>query len=300
MNAITLLCWNQENNGNGDPKRRHAGDTLLKSLNPDLVYRQELWDAGADGSTIFNDQAHTLGLQGVLGEDSCTGLFYNPATFSVVRDWRESRRPHFVMPPTALTLRYEDAGPKAVPFIAVSYHLNYGSAVQRLLEAEWLTTWADKSWTTADGCCCTVPAIFGGDGNFYPTGVPGDLPLPDLAKVKNRPHRTHRSCAGPSGTRLPDTAPYIALRTAGLEDAAAYWATAPHGDPTALSCTVNACDTHGPDSRVDLTFLTPELLPAIIGFEVIKVAEDISDHHVLRLTLDRKVFGDILNHPVSD
>ncbi|GKQ33508.1 endonuclease/exonuclease/phosphatase family protein [Streptomyces sp. A012304] len=298
-NTLTLVCWNFENNGKSDPQRRRAGDELLRSLNADIIFRQELWDAGADGKVIFNEQIRTLGLQGVLGEGSCTALFYNPAKFSVVRDWTQSRAPHYVMLPTALTLRHEAAGPNALPFNAISYHLNYASAEQRLLEAEWLTTWADKGWAMPDGHRHTLPAIYAGDNNSYPTGSRGDLPLPDLSTVKNLPHRLHRSYAGPSGQRVPDTRPDTALRTAGLEDAALYRATAPHGDPRALSRTVNACDTHGPDSRVDRAYLTPELLPAITGFDVIEVDEDLSDHHILRLTLDSDQLSSILNQPVG-
>ncbi|MFF8992498.1 endonuclease/exonuclease/phosphatase family protein [Streptomyces sp. NPDC014983] len=299
MSNLTLVCWNFENNGNGNPQRRRSGDELLHSLNPDIVFRQEVWDAGANGKVVFNEQARTLGLQGVLGEGSCTALFYNPAKFSAVRDWTQNRAPHYVMLPTALTLRHEAAGPEALPFNAISYHLNYASAEQRLLEAEWLTTWADKGWPTPDGRRHILPAIYAGDNNSYPTGSRGDLPLPDLSTVKNQPHRLHRSYAGPSGERVPDTRPDIVFRTAGLEDAALYWATAPHGNPAALSRTANACDTHGPDSRVDRAYFTPELLPAITGFEVIEVDEDLSDHHILRLTLDSDQTSDILNQPVS-
>ncbi|MDX3275230.1 MULTISPECIES: endonuclease/exonuclease/phosphatase family protein [Streptomyces] len=296
---LTLVCWNFENNGKSDPQRRRAGDELLRSLNPDIVFRQELWDAGTNGSTIFNEQVHTLGLHGVLGEGSCTALFYNPAKFAVVRDWTKSRAPQYVMLPTALTLRYDDAGPEALPFIAVSYHLNYASAEQRLLEAEWLTTWADKGWATPDGRRRTLPAIFVGDNNSYTQpGTPGDLAPPDLASVKNKPHRLHRSYAVPSGERVPDIRPDVAFRTAGLEDAARFCATT-HGNHKALARTVNACETHGPDSRVDRAYLTPELLPTLAGFEVIEVNEDLSDHHILRLSLDGDLLAEALTVSAS-
>ncbi|MGC5264028.1 endonuclease/exonuclease/phosphatase family protein [Streptomyces cyaneofuscatus] len=296
---LTVVCWNFENNGKGRPDLRAAGADLLRRLAPDIALRQELWDADAHGHKIFNEQTRALGLQGVLGAESCTAVFYNPAKFSVVRGWAQGRGPHFVLPPTALTLRYEDAGPDSLPFNAVSYHLNYASAEQRLLEAEWLTTWADKGWTTPGRSHHTLPAILAGDNNSYPTSSPGDLPLPDLNTVKNEPHRLHRSYAGPSGARLPDTRPDTAFRTAGLKDAALYWATAPHGDPSALSRTVNASHTHGPDSRVDRAYLTPELLAALTGFEVIEVDEALSDHHILRLTLNGDLLSDVLAPSMS-
>ncbi len=300
MTALTLVCWNLENNGKGAPQRRHA-DELLQSLNADIIFRQELWDAGANGKVIVNEQTDTLGLPGVLGEGSCTALFYNPAKFSVVRPRMQNRAraPQHVMLPAAVTLRHEAAGPDALPFNAISYHLNDVNAKQRLVEAKWLTTWADNAWSTSGRQRHSLPTIYAGHTNSYPTASRGDLPLPDLSTVKNQPHRLHRSYAGPSGQRIPDTRPDSAFRTAGLEDAALYWATAPHGDPTALTRTVNACDTYGPDSRVDRTYLTPELLPAITGFDVIEVDEGLSPHHILRLTLDGDQLSDILNHPAS-
>ncbi|MFD6572003.1 hypothetical protein ACIGHM_26785 [Streptomyces diastaticus] len=96
---LTVISWNFENNGKNDPARRQAGDELLKSLNPDLVYRQELWKADASGRTIFHAQARMLGMHGELGGDSCTALFINPRRFSVIRDWAESRGPQYVLPP---------------------------------------------------------------------------------------------------------------------------------------------------------------------------------------------------------
>jgi endonuclease/exonuclease/phosphatase family metal-dependent hydrolase len=297
---LTLLSWNFENNGKNDPARRQAGDEVLKSLNPDLVFRQELWDAGDNGRTIFNAQARALGMHGELGVGSCTAVLINPRRFSVVRDWTHSRGPQFVLPSTALTLRYEEAGPEAIPFIAVSYHLNYASPTQRLLEAEWLTTWADKGWTTPDGTRVTLPAMFAGDGNSFPVpGAPGDPALPELLAIKNAPHRLHRSFVGPDGVRVPDTRPDDALRTAGLEDVARYWATAPNGNPTALSRTVNACDTHGPDSRIDRCYVTPELLPAVEEVDVVEVDADMSDHHILRIRLNAARFAEILTRAAA-
>ncbi|MCX4681468.1 endonuclease/exonuclease/phosphatase family protein [Streptomyces sp. NBC_01433] len=297
---LTLLSWNFENNGKKDPARRQAGDELLKSLNPDLVFRQELWDADENGRTVFNAQARTLGMHGELGDGSCTAVFINPRRFSVVRDWTQGRGPQFVLPPTALTLRYEEAGADALPFIAVSYHLNYASPTQRLLEAEWLTTWADRGWTTPNGTRVTLPAVFAGDNNSFPApGADGDPALPELLAIKNAPHRLHRSYPGPDGARVPDTRPDAALRTAGLEDVARYWAATQNGTPAAVSRTVNACDTHGPDSRIDRAYATPELLPAVDEVDVIKVDADLSDHHILRIRMNAGRLAEILNRAAA-
>ncbi|MDV9168610.1 hypothetical protein R6V09_00435 [Streptomyces sp. W16] len=97
-----------------------------------------------------------------------------------------------------------------------------------------------------------------------------------------------------------DTRPDEAMRTAGLEDLARYWATAMQGDKRAVSRTVNACATHGPDSRVDRVYGTTDLLPTVTGVDVIEVSEDDSDHHIVRVTLDGDGVSDLLNQQVTE
>lgn len=287
---LTFVSWNFENNGKNDPDRRRKGDKKMKSLKPDILFRQEMWDAAEHGDQIFSDAKQTLEMQGKLGKDSCTAIFFRPDKFAIVRDWEKSRGPVWVLPPTALTMRYLPAGPDVLPLVMVSYHLNYGSPTQRAIEAEWLTTWADKGWPTAD---VTLPALMAGDTNSYPVpGAPGDPALPVLEKIRNRPHRLHRSVRDPDGTRRMNIEPDDVLRTAGLEDIARFWVG--QGHEKAVARTVNASPSHGPDSRVDRVYATPELLPALTDFEVIEVDEDLSDHHILRFTLDPDRLIDIL------
>ncbi|WP_146610450.1 MULTISPECIES: hypothetical protein [unclassified Streptomyces] len=172
----------------------------------------------------MNDQCRALGMRGVLGPGLCTDILYTPSRFDLVRDWSDGRGPHFALPPTAITLRPKEGGPDALPFNVVSYRLAYASAQQRQLEAEWLTTWADKGWKAPDGGHRVLPAIIGGDNNSYPEpGTPGDVPVPDLSAIEDRPHRPHRSRRGPDGVCVPDTEPDHTLRTAGLEGIARYW-----------------------------------------------------------------------------
>jgi len=293
--TVTVVCWNQENNGKGDPARRRASHEKLKSLGADVVFRQEMWDAGAHGKQIFSGLEEILGLRGELGPKSCTALFFNPDKFAVVRDWDEGLGPAWVLPPTARTMRYLPAGRDSQPIVMVSYHLAYGSSSQRLTESEWLTTFADKSVPTPDGPPAKLAALIGGDNNSYPVpGTPGDPALPALEKIKDRPHRLHRSYLGPDGIRRMDDRPDDVLRTAGLEDVARYWATAPQGSVTAVARTVNACDTYGPDSRIDRVYATPQLLPALRDVDVIEVDEDMSDHHIVRVRFDTDALADIL------
>ncbi|CAO0836964.1 hypothetical protein SMICM17S_06201 [Streptomyces microflavus] len=158
-----MVCWNLERNGKGDPDIRRAADEILRRLEPDIVLRQEMLGADARGHTVFNEQCQALGMRGVLGPGACTAIFYNPEQFELVRDWSTDRTPGFVLPPTIITVRLTEAGPDAVPFNLASYHLAYGSAQQRLLEAEWMTTWADRGWTAPDGCQIVLPFAGGGD-----------------------------------------------------------------------------------------------------------------------------------------
>jgi hypothetical protein len=257
-----------------------------------------MWDAGTHGKQIFTGLEGILGLRGELGPQSCTALFFNPKTFAVVRDWDDGLGPDWVLPPTARTMRYLPAGRDSQPVVMVSYHLAYGSSNQRLTESEWLTTFADKSVPTTDGPPVKLPALLGGDNNSYPVpGTPGDPALPVLEKIKDRPHRLHRSYIGLDGIRHMDDRPDNVLRTAGLEDVARYWATAPQGSVKAVARTVNGCDTHGPDARIDRVYATPQLLPAIRGVDVIEVDEDMSDHHIVRVQFDADALADILRAP---
>ncbi|MFD8062555.1 endonuclease/exonuclease/phosphatase family protein [Streptomyces cyaneofuscatus] len=298
--TLTLVCWNFERNGKGDPALRRAGDEILRRLQPDIVLRQEMGDADAKGHTVFHEQCQALGMRGVLGPGSCTAILYNPSRFDLVRDWSDGRSPQFVLPPTAITLRLKEAGPDALPFNVISYHLAYASAQQRQLEAEWVTTWADKGWKAPDGRHRVLPAIIGGDNNSYPEpGAQGDVPLPDLSAIKDRPHRLHRSRRGPDGVRVPDTEPDHTLRTAGLEDVARHWANSENGEAGALARTVNASETHGPDSRIDRVYLTPDLLPAVTGVEVHEVPLDVSDHHIPVMALGDSAFADALTSYAS-
>ncbi|MEU7159216.1 endonuclease/exonuclease/phosphatase family protein [Streptomyces chrestomyceticus] len=299
---VTVVNWNLELNGKNDPELRRAAQEKVKALKPDLLTRQEMWGADADGHTLFNDDKRALGLEGELGPDSCTAIFYTPRLFAPVRDWHQARGPKWVLAPTAMTLRYLPAGEDAAPFVAASRHDNYASATQRLIETEWLTTLADKAWQRPDGTWLTLPVLIAGDHNSYPEpGVAGDPPLPVLDEIKNRAHRVHRSYIGPDGKRHMDIRPDQTLRAENLmEDVARYWATAPHGSPKAVARTVNASLTHGPDARVDRAYVTPELLPAVTGVDVIEVDESLSDHHILRVTLDGQLLGGILRQAARD
>ncbi|MFD6912161.1 endonuclease/exonuclease/phosphatase family protein [Streptomyces virginiae] len=293
---VTVLCWNLKRNGAGDTTKRRRAHELLASLDPHLVLRQEMDGAAADGNRIMYEVEAVLGLRGWLGPRACTAVFANPTLFQPLRVC-EDVGPVWVHPPTVAVFRFTPGGSQSLPLVVASYHLNHASATTRQAEVERLTKWADRKWTMPDGERMLMPALMGGDNNSYPVpGLEGDLPLPDLEQIADRPHRLHRSHIGRDGQRLLDTCPDEALRTAGLEDVARYWANTRDGDKAAASRTMNASPTHGPDTRIDRIYATPALLGAVREVDVIEVEPGISDHHIVRLTLDADRLTDALTY----
>ncbi|ANW19642.1 hypothetical protein [Streptomyces clavuligerus] len=294
MPEITVHCWNLERNGKQDPALRLKAHELLAMDNPALVLRQEMPGADENGAAVMYELEETLGMRGWLGPGSCTAVFADQTVFRTVRTWPQTG-PLWTLPPTALTMRYLPAGHDALPMVVGSFHLNYASGTARMAEAEWLTTWADKRWTTPEGDTVRIPALLGGDTNSYPepSGL-DEPPLPVLDAIADEPHRAHRSYPTPQGRRM-DTRPDEVLYTAGLHDVAQHHADRPGGSTDAVAPTVDACETHGPDARVDRVYVTAELLPAVTDVDVIPVPLLMSDHHVVRLTLDGDRLADILN-----
>jgi endonuclease/exonuclease/phosphatase family metal-dependent hydrolase len=287
INVVTL---NFENNGGGDAGKRRRMYERLAELRPHLVLRQEEWDSDADGRTVAYEAEEALGLRCWLGARSCTAVYADRALFAPVREWPETG-PMWVLPPTALTLRYVPAGADACPIVVVSYHLNYASSDLRAIEAQWLTTWNDKKWTTDDGRTRTLPALMGGDNNSYAQpGAAGGPPLPALAQIQDRPHHVHRSHPGPQGARIPDTRPDEILRTAGMDDVAHHLATT---NGTVLAATVEPSPTQGPGARIDRIYASTQLLPAVVRVEVLDMA-GFSDHHAVLLQLDADTLTGIL------
>ncbi|MFE7129344.1 endonuclease/exonuclease/phosphatase family protein [Streptomyces sp. NPDC057638] len=298
-NQRTVICWNFERNGKDDPQLRRLAHELVAQHRPHLVLRQEMWGADENGATVKYELEEILGMRGWLGPRSCTAVFADQSVFRTVREWPQTG-PMWVLPPTALTMRYLPAGRDALPLIVSSFHLNYASGTIRVAETEWLTTWADKRWTTAGGASVRIPALLGGDTNSYPEPSGLEEPtLPELDRIRDEPHRAHRSYPGTKGRRM-DTRPDEILRTAGLSDVAVHRADRPGGSVAALAPTVDACETHGPDARIDRVYVTDELLPAITDMDVIRIGPEMSDHHLVRVSLDGDRLADVLNRPPND
>jgi endonuclease/exonuclease/phosphatase family metal-dependent hydrolase len=291
---ITLLNWNFEQNGKGNPSSWEKAHALLAGLHPNVVLRQEMPGADANGNSIMYETERALNVRGWLGLKSCTAIFADRNNFEPVREWSVGPAGAWMLPPTALSMRYAPAGKGAVPLLLGAFHLNYASSTQRMLEAEWLTTLADKNWALPDGRHIVLPAPLGGDCNSYPErGCSSDIPLPSLIKIRDEPHRAHRSHMGSAGQRVMDTRPDEILHMAGLRDVARRWSTRLSA-PTAVARTVDGCPTHGPDARVDRVYASPVLVHAVSSVDIIEVPLSLSDHHIVRVIFSASALADTL------
>ncbi|MCX4573497.1 MULTISPECIES: exonuclease/endonuclease/phosphatase family protein [Streptomyces] len=293
---INAAICNFENNGGGDRALWQRMHDKLASLDLHLLLRQEVWNAQDDGNALADAAEAVLGMAGLIGPECCTALYHDTNLFTPVGEFPKTG-PMWVLPPTVRSLQLAGTAPGAVPLIVGSYHLNYGSTTTRLSEAERLTQWNDR-WVKVDGRRVHYPALLGGDNNSYPVpGTPGDPALPVLEEIPDKPHRAHRSYIGLDNVRRMDDRPDDTLRTAGLQDVARHLATTA-GNTAAVAPTVDAYETHGPDSRIDRIYASKQLLPAVREVEVINM-KGLSDHHTVVVRLDRDTLTNILNNPIS-
>lgn len=287
---LVIATLNQEQNGMGDPGRRRAAYELLAHHGVKLLLRQEMPGADREQHAVMYEAEDALGLRGWLGEGSATAVFADSSVFAPLGHWPNPWS-GFKLRPTAVTLQLREAGPDSTPIIAVAGHLNYAVALQREIEAGWLTTFNDKWITLPSGQRRHAVMIGGLDANSYPRpSSPGECPLPMLDKIADRPHRAHRSRPGPDGTRAMDQMPHDVLRTAGLVDIAAHLAQT---RDAAVAPTMLACDTHGPDARVDWLVASRHILPVFHRLDVID-AQDISDHNLVLARASRTELAALL------
>lgn len=277
--VLTVASFNQERNGMGDPGRRRAAYQLVNELGVQLLLRQEMPGADQDQHAVMYEAEDATGLRGWLSEGSATAVFADTTVFRPFGHWPNPWS-GFKLPPTAVTLQLRQAGPESTPIIAVAAHLNYAVPVQREIEAGWLTTYNDKWITLASGRRRHAVVIAGLDANSYPSRAATAEPaLPDLAAIKDHPHRAHRSRMWDGQVRLMDQVPHATLHTAGLIDIAAHLSPAPRMSHT-VDPTMLAYDTHGPDARVDWLVASRAIVPVFYDVEVIDT-QDISDHNLV-------------------
>lgn len=293
---INAAICNFENNGGGDRDLWQRMHDRLASLNLHLLLRQEMWNAQDNGNELADAAEAVLGMPGFIGRECCTAVYHDPKLFTSVDEYPKTG-PVWALPPTVCSFQLAGTTPDAAPLIVGSYHLNYCSPTSRLAEAEWLTKWNDK-WVKDGDRYVHYPALLGGDNNSYPVvGTPGDPALPVLEEIQGEPHRAHRSYLGADGVRRMDDRPDGTLRAAGLQDVARHL-VATTGGTSAVAPTVDACDTHGPDARIDRIYASKQLLPAVREVEVVDM-KGLSDHHTVVVRLDRDTLTEILNHPLT-
>ncbi|WP_435124439.1 hypothetical protein [Actinacidiphila sp. bgisy144] len=292
---ITIATCNVEKNGFGNPDLRRAAYALLREHNVDLIFRQEMFKATEAQHAVMYEAERALGMRGWLGSgptNNPTAVFANTDLFRPLGNW-PAPWDGFKMPPTAVTLQLRDAGPDSTPIIAVAAHLNYASYALREIEAGWITYFNDKTVTLPNGQTRHARMLAGLDGNSYPTTTPGvaDIRLPELDKIPDLPHRAHRSRPGPDSTRVMDQEPHKLLHTGGCRDIALHLARTVHRP---LAPTMLACDTHGPDARVDWLLSSPELLPAFHSVTTVDT-QHLSDHNLVIARANRGALARLLS-----
>ncbi|MEU4206029.1 hypothetical protein AB0F64_39790 [Streptomyces sp. NPDC026294] len=228
MNShVTMISFNFEQNGFGDRSKRLRVWRRLRDFSPALVWRQEMNGATEHAKAVMyeaEDRRVGLGMRGWYGERCATAVFADTRVFTPVGEF-PNPSPVMQLPPTAVGLQLNAAGPDSAPFIAVAGHCNYAVPVQREMEVGWLSTFNDKRIMMPDGSLRKAYMIGGFDGNSYPhQATPGDVPLPKLREISDEPHRAHRSRRGPDGTHIMDQEPHAILEKAGVADVAHYLA----------------------------------------------------------------------------
>ncbi|CCB74934.1 MULTISPECIES: exonuclease/endonuclease/phosphatase family protein [Streptomycetaceae] len=299
QNEIVFASFNFEQNGFGDRKRRERAYELINEIKPDVLFRQEMNGAGANGRAMLNEAAEALQMDAFLGERSCTGLFVRGGVFTTVEQW-PTPHPLMTMPPTAVTAQLRAAGPESMPLILVAGHLSYCSPELRLIEAGLVTTFNDKKRITMpDGSVRRGLMVLGVDANSYPSGsalATGDLPLPPMDEVRDRPHRAHRSRRSALGGLRPDQEPHDRLVTAGLDDVARLCAAR---SGRRVGATMNASSSHGPKTRVDWIMASSPLRSVWTRCDVVDASE-VSDHHIVVARARLSELIAVLAGPVLD
>lgn len=286
-NEIRIVCWNVEHNGRG----RHGGEDhrdlardILVSIKPHVVLRQELTGAWDRGKGDLYAEANRLGgltpfmaapregrSRNPVGVMVDPNLFFVDGEFEHDMPWKPICNPR---------VRLKGC---AKPIDLASAHLCHFDPDLRATEARRLTTLADNSRS----------ALVGMDANSYPHRTDLEsVALPDWDKVEDRVHYQHRTIER-AGRRVSDTRPDEILSGGNpvFTDLGLHAATA-LGQPGALAATASLKRTdQGPAQRIDRMYCTPDLAPALTGFEVL--ANDdvraVSDHALLLARFDLDV-----------
>ncbi len=283
--VITIASWNLEHDGwtsdgrgGGNLDRWYAAHQWLATLGPfDAFARQEMthslnwrrrmaWQAGA----VLGGMIPFVHSDPTPASRNPTGLFLDASTFWPIGEWPEDKG--WWHGPTAVETRLHGTHPDAATLTLASVHLCSRSPRIRETEAELVTGWTDRRRAL----------LVTGDMNSY-SGQDKELTDFTSNAVSDLPFITHRTADG----RTPHTTPDERLRTAGLIDLARY--AADHlgqDEATAPTGSMRRPDQGG-GQRIDRAYLTAELAPALVSFEV-HTRLDLSDHSLLLMRFDRE------------
>ncbi|MFI2791086.1 endonuclease/exonuclease/phosphatase family protein [Kitasatospora sp. NPDC018614] len=290
--VLRVVCWNIEHNGRGlsghDDHRELARD-ILASLEPHIVLRQELTGAWERGKADLYAEANRVGglmpfmtapregrSRNPVGVMVHPGLFHVDGEFEHDMPWKPICNPR---------VRLKGC-PK--PIDLASAHLCHFDPDLRATEARRLTTLADNGRS----------ALVGMDANSYPHTELESVALPDWAAVEDRVHYQHRTVEL-AGRRVSDTRPDEILSGGArpvFTDLGLH-AASTLAQPGALAATASLKRTdQGPAQRIDRVYSTPDLAPALLGFDVMATDDirEVSDHALLLATFDLDALRQVL------
>jgi hypothetical protein len=289
---LRVACWNIEHNGRGrhgaDDHRDLARD-ILAAVQPHIVLRQELTRAWDNGKADLYAEANRLGglfpFMGAPREGRSrnpVGVMVDPALFLVDAEfehdllWKPICNPRIRLKGCAKQLNLASA------------HLCHFDPDMRATEARRITTLADHGRS----------ALVGMDANSYPHQTAKEtVALPDWKQVEDPVHYQHRTIER-DGRRVSDTRPDEILSGGKpvFVDLGLHAATV-LGQPGALAATASLKRTdQGPAQRIDRMYATPDLIPALLHFDVVATDEvrEVSDHALLVARFDLAALRRIL------
>ncbi|MFD9771688.1 endonuclease/exonuclease/phosphatase family protein [[Kitasatospora] papulosa] len=293
VDVLRVVCWNIEHNGcgrsGGDDHRDLARD-ILAALKPHIVLRQELTGAWDRGKADLYAEANRLGGLTPFMPAPREGRSNNPVgvmvdpTLFYIDGYIEHDLPW--KPICSPRVRLKGC---TKPIDVAAAHLCHFDPDLRATEARRLTTLADNGRS----------ALVGMDANSYPHRAELEsVALPDWDAVLDRVHYQHRTIER-DGRRVSDTRPDEILAGGPrpvFTDVGLHAGTS-LDQPGALAATASLKRTdQGPAQRIDRLYCTPDLAPALLGFDVLAGEEvrEVSDHALLLATFDLAALRQVL------
>ena len=289
--TLTVLVWNIEHNGHdnghdfgGNEDRRRRAYEVLRDHEPNLVLRQELTNAHVDGRRRMWEEANFLNAYPLMApgtpeSPNPTGVMVDTRLWEIKAEYYHSTNGWHPMTNPVLRLKGAD-----MPVSVASFHLCSYDADTRAREARYIAQLGRP------GRIC----LAGGDCNSYPHRTADErVQLPEWDLVQDPAHYESRTIER-NGKRVSDTRPDEILaggKSVLIE--AGHHAAAKLGQEGALDPTASLWrQDQGNMRRIDRLYMSPQLAPALLSFEV--VADDavrsVSDHALLKAIFDLSKF----------